>query len=87
MGIWVLLKSICFPLVQDGTVDLSNFEHVPYFEHHVNIQFLSLQHNKFHPPTYIQPTSNGRFCLKTPTLEKHPLMAIKKHTEFYHDCV
>ena len=36
------------------TVDLPNFEHVPYFEHHVNKQYLSLQLKIFiHQPTYI----------------------------------
>ena len=35
------------------TVDLT-FEHVAtfYFEHHINIQFLSLQLNKFHLRNY-----------------------------------
>ena len=28
---------------KDSTVDLPNFEHVPYFENHINKQFLTLQ--------------------------------------------
>ena len=37
-----------------STVDFPNFEHVPYFEHHLNKQFLALQLlNAIHQPKYI----------------------------------
>jgi len=34
------LENPLFHGAQKGTVDLPNFEHVPYFEHHVNKQFI-----------------------------------------------
>ena len=42
-GLWaskkIILVHMCHDLLKTGTVNAPNFEHVPYFEHHVNRGF------------------------------------------------
>ena len=50
---WLIIGSVVPILVQVAIVDLPNFEHLPYFEHHLNKQFFTLQLlNLIHQPKY-----------------------------------